>query len=198
MTSLARRTTMLLCVVALAGAGVAVVHSVGEEQMSSAKGKASKDGWICTLPKDDAALRQLLTPEQYRITKRDGTEAPFANAFWNNHQAGLYVDVISGEPLFASTDKFDSGTGWPSFVRPVDPDAVVEHADTNHGMTRTEVRSKMSNAHLGHVFDDGPGPTQLRYCINSASLRFIPVGELEQRGYGKYRALFTDGGVKRE
>ena len=158
--------------------------------MSSAKGKAAKDGWICALPKDDAALRQLLTPEQYHITKRNGTEAPFANAFWNNHQAGLYVDVISGEPLFASTDKFDSGTGWPSFVRPVDPDAVVEHADTNQGMTRTEVRSKMSNAHLGHVFDDGPGPTQLRYCINSASLRFIPVEELEQRGYGKYLPLF--------
>lgn len=128
----------------------------------------------CGLPSDEAELRKLLTPEQYQIMVQNGTERPFQNAFWNHHEEGIYVDAISGAPLFSSQDKFDSGTGWPSFTRPIDKTAVKEISDHSHGMTRVEVRAIDSNSHLGHVFDDGPGPTGLRYCINSASLRFIP------------------------
>jgi len=161
-----------------------------EVTMQEPKDKAVKASQQCALPVSDAELRKLLTPEQYRITKQNGTELPFANAYWNNHKAGLYVDIISGKPLFASMDKFESGTGWPSFVQPIDKDAVVEKGDASHGMVRAEVRSKSSDAHLGHVFDDGPGPTKLRYCINSAALRFVPVEDLEREGYGGYRSLF--------
>ncbi len=146
----------------------------------------------CGLPSSDAELRQRLTPEQYRIMRQNGTEVPFANAYWDNHRAGLYVDAITGKPLFTSMDKFDSGTGWPSFTKPISPDQIIEKIDGTHGMQRTEVRSASSNSHLGHVFDDGPGPTKLRYCLNSASLRFIPVEELEKEGYGQYRALFQE------
>ena len=142
-----------------------------------------------TKPKD-AELRERLTPEQYQVTQKGGTEAPFHNAYWDNHEAGIYVDVVSGEPLFSSLDKFDSGTGWPSFVRPLEPDNVQEHTDSSHGMRRVEVRSASADSHLGHVFDDGPAPTGLRYCINSASLRFVPVDKLDEAGYGKYKALF--------
>lgn len=138
----------------------------------------------------DAELKTKLTPMQYEVTRCSATEPPFRNEFWNHHAPGIYVDVVSGEPLFSSTDKFDSGTGWPSFVRPMEPDNVAEHADTSYGMRRVEVRSANADSHLGHVFDDGPAPTGLRYCINSASLRFIPADKLEEAGYGKYRALF--------
>lgn len=138
----------------------------------------------------DAELRKRLSPEQYEITRRNGTERPFANAYWNNKREGLYVDVVSGEPLFSSRDKFESGTGWPSFTRPVKGAKVVEKTDKSHGMTRTEVRSGKADSHLGHVFPDGPGPEGLRYCINSASLRFIPKEDLEKEGYGEYVGLF--------
>jgi peptide-methionine (R)-S-oxide reductase len=135
-------------------------------------------------------LKKKLTPEQYHVTCQDGTEPPFRNAYWNNHAEGIYVDVISGEPLFSSKDKFESGTGWPSFTKPIDQSALKQKSDATLGMERTEVRSAKSDAHLGHVFDDGPRPTGLRYCMNSAALRFIPVDRLEAEGYGQYLKLF--------
>jgi len=138
----------------------------------------------------DAELRQRLTPLQYEVTRKDGTEPAYNNAYWNNHEAGIYVDVISGVPLFSSLDKYESGTGWPSFTRPLDPDNIVEKEDNSFFMRRTEVRGQLSDAHLGHVFDDGPPPTGLRYCMNSAALRFIPAGDLDKEGYGEYAKLF--------
>ncbi len=138
-----------------------------------------------------------LTPEQYHVTQESGTEPAFANPYWDHKDAGLYVDIVSGEPLFASTQKFDSHCGWPSFTTPVEPANVVESGDFSHGMTRTEVRSAHGDSHLGHVFDDGPSDAGgLRYCINSAALRFIPVGDLEREGYGAYRKLFDDSDKK--
>jgi len=131
-----------------------------------------------------------LTPLQFEVTQRNGTEPPFMNEYWNNFKEGIYVDIISGKPLFSSKDKYDAGCGWPSFTKPIDESEIEERLDTSHGMIRTEVRSKTSDSHLGHVFPDGPGPEGLRYCINSASLRFIPKEELEKEGYGEYRRLF--------
>lgn len=146
----------------------------------------------CSFPKDDDALKKLLTPEQYAITKKNGTERPFDNAYWNNHHPGIYVDVISKEPLFSSKDKFESGSGWPSFTKPIAKDVVVEKSDESHGMDRTEIRSKRADSHLGHVFTDGPKDKGgLRYCMNSASLRFIPLEKLKEEGYEDYLKLFS-------
>jgi peptide-methionine (R)-S-oxide reductase len=143
-----------------------------------------------TYQKDPEKVAQL-TEEQYRVTQEGATEPAFRNAFWDKKDAGIYVDIVSGEPLFASLKKFDSGCGWPSFTVPIEPGNVIEKADFSHGMSRVEVRSANGDSHLGHVFDDGPADAGgLRYCINSASLRFIPVGDLEREGYGKYRKLF--------
>lgn len=138
----------------------------------------------------DEQLRKQLTPLQYKVTQHEGTEAPFKNEFWDEKRAGIYVDVVSGEVLFSSLDKFDSGTGWPSFTQPMLKDAIVERSDKGFFVTRTEVRSRLADSHLGHVFKDGPAPTGLRYCINSAALRFIPKEELAQQGYAQYVATF--------
>jgi methionine-R-sulfoxide reductase len=138
----------------------------------------------------DFDVREMLSAEQYNVTRKNDTETAFRNAYWDNHRPGIYVDIITNEPLFSSTDKFDSGIGWPSFSKPIGPDHIVEKIDTSHGMTRTEVRAKKSDSHLGHLFKDGPAPTGLRYQVNSAALRFIPAEKLEEEGYDEFLPLF--------
>ncbi len=163
----------------------------GKETSMSAPLPPSLQPWADFSKPSDAELRAMLTDVQYRVTQQDGTERPFDNPYDGNKEAGLYVDVVSGEPLFSSIDKFDSGTGWPSFTRPLEPALVVEHEDRALGMVRIEVRSRLADSHLGHVFPDGPQPTGLRYCMNSAAMRFVPVADLEAEGYGQYASLFS-------
>lgn len=161
---------------------------------ASATPASDGGGTMSKQPAPEALAK--LTPLQFQVTQRSGTERPFDNAYWDNHAPGIYVDVVSGEVLFSSIDKFDSGTGWPSFTRPLAPENVKENRDATHGMVRVEVRSAGANSHLGHLFDDGPAPTGQRYCMNSASMRFVPADQLAAQGYGAYAKLF-DGGQKK-
>lgn len=154
------------------------------------KGGKSGDHPGCGTAESDEKLKKMLTPQQYRVVRENATEPPFKNAYWDNKRQGLYVDITTGDPLFGSQDKFDSGTGWPSFTKPVSREKIVEKKDSAHGLSRVEVRTKGSDLHLGHVFDDGPQPERRRYCINSAAMRFIPVEYLEKEGYGAYLHLF--------
>jgi methionine-R-sulfoxide reductase len=189
----------IACVAAAVAVSIfAVIHNPGRAQPTEiSTNQIYQPGDMNNFKKPDAAeLKKKLTPEQFAVTQEAATEPAFRNEFWDNHKPGIYVDIVSGKPLFSSLDKFDSGCGWPSFSKPLAGTDVVEHTDTSYGMERTEVRSKDADSHLGHVFDDGPRDKGgLRYCINSASLKFIPVEEMEKAGYGQYLEPFVKAGL---
>ena len=194
--NLIRISGAMLVVAALVGMRVYIIRAQpADDSTVSTNQYPSMDPTQFKKP-DAAELKKKLTPEQFAVTQQSATEPPFANKYWDNHEQGLYVDIVSGQPLFSSLDKFDSGCGWPSFSKPLSNTDVMEKADYSYmGIERTEVRSQMADSHLGHVFDDGPGPTNLRYCINSAALRFVPLNKMEAEGYGKYLEPFIKAGL---
>src|SRR3954468_18522089 len=188
----ARRPAFTVIAIALTGL---LCAGSAQAQAKSASAPAPSTKKVYVKPAD-ADLKKTLTPLQYNVTQHEAPETPFRNEYWDNHRAGIYVDVVSGEALFSSLEKFDSGTGWPSFWKPLEPGHVVTRTNKQLFMSRTEVRSKHADSHLGHVFDDGPKPTGLRYCMNSASMRFIPVSQLAAQGYGQYVKLFENKASK--
>lgn len=186
-----KRVFSAILLTSMISAGAAAgVNAQGMSAGESERGSDREGFWQHFTRPSDKELRKQLDALQYRVTQENGTEPPFQNIFWDNHKEGIYVDIVSGEPLFSSRDKFDSGTGWPSFTQPLCAEHIVEHEDNNLGVSRVEVRSKLADSHLGHVFEVGPEPTGLRYCINSAALRFIPVDHLQEKGYGDFLGLF--------
>jgi methionine-R-sulfoxide reductase len=185
-----REARTALAALLTAGAAAALLCSPVQAQAKPATSAPSPAPRRAFVKPADTELKKKLTPLQYEVTQHAATETPYRNIYWDNHEPGIYVDIVSGEPLFSSVDKYDSGTGWPSFTRPLDPANIRTKTDRMLGFERTEVRSAHADSHLGHLFDDGPAPAHLRYCMNSASMRFIPVAQLEAQGYGQYLELF--------